>query len=179
MVEMKIQNVVTSVELKMELPLGKIAESFEHAEYEPEQFPGLVFRSEGSKVTCLIFRSGKIICVGGKTLAEARDGIKKVLQNLRKVGIKIPKNYEIKIENVVATANLKRELNLEDIAFAMEESEYEPEQFPGLIVRLQKPKVAFLVFSSGSLVCAGAKTEEEAKKGIETLLRKLKKVGAI
>ncbi len=179
MVEMKIQNVVTSVELDMEMPLGKIAESFETAEYEPEQFPGLVFRSEGTKVTCLIFRSGKIICVGAKTLAEAKEGIKKTLQSLRKIGIKIPKKYKIKIENVVATANLKKELNLEDIAFALEESEYEPEQFPGLIMRLQKPKVAFLIFSSGSLVCAGAKTEEEAKKGINALVKKLKKIRAI
>ena len=38
---------------------------------------------------------------------------------------------------------------------------YEPEQFPGLMYRMESPKVVFLIFSTGNIVCVGAKTEDE------------------
>lgn len=78
--------------------------------------------------------------------------------------------YGYEIENIVASVNLNRKLDLSRIAKKYPACEYHPESFPGLIYRLWKPdKIALLIFTSGKMVCAGAKRVESAKK----LLRKL------
>ena len=46
---------------------------------------------------------------------------------------------------------------------------YEPEQFPGLIYRMQEPKVVILLFASGKLVCTGAKQEQDVYDAVEKL----------
>lgn len=173
--KIKIQNVVVSTHVDVVFPLTKIAESYEDAEYEPEAFPGLVVRLKDPNITALVFRSGTVVCVGAKGLKEANEGIRKILNLIRKIGVKIPTTYRTKIQNIVAVGNLGYSLNLESIAFSMEDSEYEPENFPGLICRLDDPKVSFLVFSSGSIVCIGAKKVSDARKGLEMIEKKLKK----
>jgi len=94
---------------------------------------------------------------------------------IRKLGVKIPEKYKTKIENIVAVGTLGYDLNLENLAFKMEDSEYEPETFPGLMCRLTNPKVSFLIFSSGSIVCVGAKKLKDAKDGLKLIEKKLKK----
>lgn len=173
--KIKIQNVVVSTHVDATFPLTKIAEIYEDAEYEPEAFPGLVVRLKDPNITALVFRSGTVVCVGAKSLKEAQDGIDKILKMIRKLGVKVPSTYKTKIENIVAVGDLEYTLNLEKIAFEMEDSEYEPENFPGLICRLDDPKVSFLVFSSGSIVCIGAKKVSDAKRGLEIIEKKLRK----
>ena len=56
---------------------------------------------------------------------------------------------------------------------------YEPEQFPGAIYRMDDPKVVFLIFSSGKLVCAGAKKEEEIYRAVDKLVLTLKEIGVL
>ncbi|MEM5807310.1 MAG: TATA box-binding protein, partial [Candidatus Aenigmatarchaeota archaeon] len=80
---------------------------------------------------------------------------------------------------IVASAKLKSSLNLDKIAFEVEESEYEPEQFPGLVLRMRNPKVAFLLFSSGKIVCTGARKIKDVEAAVEMLSNKLKSIGAI
>ncbi len=172
--KIKIQNVVVSTHVDAVFPLIKVAENYEDAEYEPEAFPGLVFRLKDPSITALVFRSGTVVCVGAKSLKEANGGIDKILKMIRKLGVKVPNQYKTKIENIVAVGDLGYTLNLEQIAFTMEDSEYEPENFPGLICRLSDPKVSFLLFSSGSIVCIGAKKVNDAKKGLEIIEKKLK-----
>jgi transcription initiation factor TFIID TATA-box-binding protein len=57
--------------------------------------------------------------------------------------------------------------------------EYRPEQFPGLVFRLKRPKTATLIFSSGKMVCTGAKSEKEAKRAVLKVIKELKKGGII
>ncbi|PSN89729.1 hypothetical protein B9Q00_00190 [Candidatus Marsarchaeota G1 archaeon OSP_C] len=70
----------------------------------------------------------------------------------------------VKIENVVASVALGQPINLSKTAELISTVEYEPEQFPGLVYRLSRPKTATLIFSSGKMVCTGAKSEEDVKK---------------
>lgn len=79
----------------------------------------------------------------------------------------IPTEFEIKVQNIVASANLMKTLNLEAVALDLENTEYEPEQFPGLVYRLGEPKVVLLLFGSGKVVCTGAKTISDAQLGVE------------
>jgi len=172
-----IENVVASTTINKPIPLDKLLTVLEASEYEPEQFPGLVYRLNEPRAASLIFRSGKIICVGAKSIPEVKTALMEIIKKIKKVGLKIDeKNIKIKIENIVVTVNLDRELNLDELAFSLEASEYEPEQFPGLVYRLFEPKVAFLLFSSGRVVCAGAKSIGDVKKAVEILEKRLSKI---
>ena len=81
---------------------------------------------------------------------------------------------KIKIENVVASTDIKKILSLDKLLTILEDSEYEPEQFPGLVYRIFDPKVAFLLFSSGRVVCAGAKSLNDVKNAVNKLEKRLR-----
>ena len=177
--KVKIENVVASTDIKKTISLDKLLTTLESSEYEPEKFPGLVYRLTEPKVATLIFRSGKIICVGARSTNAARFALRKTVKSIKKVGVRVNENdIKVKIENIVVSVDLERELNLDQLAFELEESEYEPEQFPGLVYRIPDPKVAFLIFSSGRIVCAGAKSLNQVKEAVEKLKKRLAELKA-
>ncbi len=170
----QIENVVASVTLNQGIDLLSVVKALpETVEYKPEQFPGLVFRLKKPKTATLIFNSGKMVCTGAKSEDLARKAVKKVVNELQNSGILILSKPEIRIQNIVASASLGGKIDLERSAFALGRTMYEPEQFPGLIYRMDVPKVVILLFASGKLVCTGAKREEEVIEAVEKLQRKL------
>lgn len=170
----RIENVVASAFLNVEVPLEKVVANLEGIEYEPEQFPGLVLRLKQPKSAALIFSSGKIVCTGAKSPSEANEAIAKVVSMIRKAGIRVPREYSVKVENIVASAKLEGELNLDQIAFNLENAEYEPEQFPGLVYRMGDPKVAFLLFGSGKIVCTGGRSIADVNRAVAKIDQKLR-----
>ena len=181
MVEVKVENIVASTSFADKLDLDVIAQSLEEAEYEPEQFPGLVYRLASPKTATLLFRSGKANCTGAKTMEDVRTTIKIITEKLEKIGVKVYKNPEIVIQNMVATSDLGGELNLSEVAVALglENVEYEPEQFPGLVYRIKEPRVAMLLFGSGKIVCAGARKIEDVSTAVEKVLKELTSLGLL
>ena len=175
MMEIKVENIVASTTFAEKLDLDMIAQSLEEAEYEPEQFPGLVYRLKNPKTATLLFRSGKANCTGAKNLEDVRKTIDIISGKLKKLGVDVYKDLEIVVQNMVAMADLKGELNLTEVAtgLGLENIEYEPEQFPGLVYRIKEPKVAMLLFSSGKIVCTGARSTEDALKAVEKLSKEL------
>jgi transcription initiation factor TFIID TATA-box-binding protein len=92
----------------------------------------------------------------------------------------MPKNKPvITIENVVASATLNQKVDLNAVVKGYPGVEYRPEQFPGLVFRLKRPKTATLIFSSGKMVCTGAKSEKEARRAVMKVVKELKKGGII
>jgi transcription initiation factor TFIID TATA-box-binding protein len=172
----KIENVVASATLNIPVKLEKIVSNFENIEYEPEQFPGVVFRLTNPKAAALIFSSGKIVCTGAKSPKDTKIVVAKIVKKMRKIGIKVPSNYTVRLENIVASAKLKRELNLDNIAFALENTEYEPEQFPGLVYRMEQPKVTFLLFGSGKVICTGGRTIADVGRAVAKIDKRLNKL---
>src|SRR6201988_3659308 len=83
----------------------------------------------------------------------------------------------VSIENVVASATVNQTVNLNLITQIFPDVEYHPDQFPGLVFRLRSPKTATLIFSSGKMVCTGAKSEEQAIKAVRSVVQKLRKGG--
>lgn len=182
MAEIHIQNVVASTSIGKELDLNAISASFENAEYEPEQFPGLVFRVNEPKTAALIFSSGKVVCTGAKSVDAVGQAVGIVIGALRARGIQgVTGDPQITIQNIVATADLGSELNLNAIAvgLGLENVEYEPEQFPGLVYRLRDPKVVVLIFGSGKLVCTGAKKKEDAERAVDKIAAELSSLGLL
>ncbi|WP_423793089.1 TATA-box-binding protein [Methanocaldococcus indicus] len=174
--ELKIVNVVVSTKIADSLDLEEVALVLENAEYEPEQFPGLVCRLSIPKVALLIFRSGKLNCTGAKSKEEAEIAIKKIIKELKDAGLDVYENPEIRIQNMVATADLGIEPNLDDIALMVDNTEYEPEQFPGLVYRMDDPKVVVLIFGSGKVVITGLKSLEDGKRALKKILETIKEI---
>jgi len=172
----KIENVVASATLGVDIKLEKIVSKLDRIEYEPEQFPGLVMRVDNPKAAALIFSSGKIVCTGAKSPSDSKLVISRIVKKLRGIGFKIPQKYKVRLENIVASAKLNQELNLDMIAFTLENTEYEPEQFPGLVYRMDDPKVTFLLFGSGKIICTGGRSAADVKRAIERLDKRLTKL---
>ncbi|MEM3615456.1 MAG: TATA-box-binding protein [Candidatus Methanomethylicia archaeon] len=170
----RIENVVASVILNQYIDLEAITKSVPTADYNPEQFPGLVFRLNKPKTATLIFSSGKMVCTGAKSEKDVKKAIKRIISTLKSKGIVIIGKPKITIQNIVASANLKTNINLEKAALTLENTMYEPEQFPGLIYRMDDPKVVLLLFSSGKMVCTGAKKEEQVYDAVKKIDEKLK-----
>ncbi len=164
-----IENVVASASVDQKMDLNEIVKNFPDVEYHPDQFPGLVFRLKVPKTATLIFTSGKMVCTGAKSEEMSRKAVKTVVKNLRKGGIKVKKEATVTIQNIVASINLGGKIHLEQAARTLPRSMYEPEQFPGLIHRMLDPKTVILLFSSGKLVCTGAKKEEDVYRSVHNL----------
>jgi len=179
----KIENVVASGILKHPIDLNAVVTAFPDVEYRPKEFPGLVFRLKSPKTATLIFGSGKMVCTGARSEKEARQALLKVVRRLKEAGIVIMGGPEIKIQNVVASANLTGWIDLMGL-YEIEKGMrgrilYEPEQFPGLIYRMEDPKVVILLFASGKLVCTGARKEEEVYVAVERLHKRLEELEQI
>ena len=165
----KIQNVVASVTLNQKVDLNAVVKGYPGVEYRPEQFPGLVFRLKRPKTATLIFNSGKMVCTGAKSEKEARRAVMSVIKELKKGGIIIISKPELKIQNIVASVSLGGKVDLEQAVGKLVKTMYEPEQFPGLIYRMDEPKVVILIFASGNLVCTGAKKEQDVHDAVQKL----------
>ena len=165
----RIVNVVTSATLNQKIDLNAVVKGYPGVEYRPEQFPGLVFRLKRPKTATLIFNSGKMVCTGARSEKESKRAVMKVIRELKKSGIIIIGKPELKIQNIVASVNLAGVIDLERSAYSLGRTMYEPEQFPGLIYRMDVPKVVILLFASGKLVCTGAKHEEDVYEAVTKL----------
>jgi transcription initiation factor TFIID TATA-box-binding protein len=174
-----IENVVASATLDQKVDLNAIVKGFPGVEYRPEQFPGLVFRLKRPKTATLVFSSGKMVCTGGRSENEARRAIKNVVKELKNGGIIIIRKPELRIQNIVASASLGGKVDLERAVGAIGRTMYEPEQFPGLIYRMDEPKVVILLFASGKLVCTGAKKEQDVYDAVQKLHRRLEEQNLI
>jgi transcription initiation factor TFIID TATA-box-binding protein len=170
-----IENVVASATLKQSIDLNSVVKAFPSVEYRPEQFPGLVFRLKKPKTATLIFNSGKMVCTGAKSERQAKMAVRKVVQELKNNGILIVGKAIIQVQNIVASASLGGRIDLEKSVFTLGRTMYEPEQFPGLIYRMDDPKVVVLLFASGKLVCTGAKKEEEVYTAVNKLHENLER----
>jgi len=167
--DVKIQNVVAVASLGQKIDLLAIMKTFLNVDYRPKKFPGLVFKLKRPKTTTLIFTTGKMVCTGAKSENEAFSAVRKVVRELRKEGFVIRGKPEIFIVNMVASADARGKVDLEEAADVLDNVMYEPEQFPGLIYRMEDPKVVLLVFASGKLVITGAKREEQVHKAAERI----------
>ncbi len=174
--DIKVVNIVVSASLGHDIPLEKMAATLSNTEYNPEQFPGLVLRIKEPKTSALIFSSGKIVCTGARSMDKVRESVEKIIKSLEKINIKITIKPEIKIQNIVASGTVGMDLNLNTLAMKLENTEYEPEQFPGLVYKLKEAKATFLLFSNGKVVCTGTKSEEEVHRALEMLIENLKKI---
>ena len=172
--EYKIQNIVATTSLGKPVPLTKLARTQPNTEYNPETFPGLVLRIKEPKSAVLVFSSGNLVCTGTKSISQVRQVIEAVIKQLKKINVNITAKPKITVQNIVASGSINLKLNLNYLALEMENTEYEPEQFPGLVYKLAGPNATFLLFSNGKLVCTGTKNKPQLEDSMKQLLRDVK-----
>ena len=181
--DIKVVNIVVSTSLENDIHLEKMAATLSNTEYNPEQFPGLVIRIKEPKTSALVFSSGKVVCTGARTMKNVELSIGKIIKSLEKIKVHIKVKPKINIQNIVASGSVGMDLNLNVLAMKLDNTEYEPEQFPGLVYKLAvEPdkgrafKSTFLLFSNGKVVCTGTKSEREVHAALDKLILNLKKV---
>ncbi len=178
--DVKVENVVVFTSLGRKIPLERISTSLEGAEYAPESFPGVIYRIKEPRAATLIFSSGKIVCTGTRSVDQATAAVSKAVEDMRSLQIDMPKKFDIRVENIVGSTQILtggKKLSLEDIAFTMENTEYEPESFPGLVYRVKEPRVAFLLFGTGKVICTGGRNMEDIQAALSKFKDKLADVG--
>lgn len=173
---LQIQNIVATASLNVKVPLVKLVQSQANTEYNPEQFPGLVLRIKKPKSAVLVFSSGNLVCTGTKSTKQVEEVIIQVIKQLKKIGIKVKEKPKINVQNIVASGSINIILNLNELALKLENAEYEPEQFPGLVYKLDEPNATFLLFSNGKLVCTGTKNRAQLEDAMKKLLKRTKEV---
>ena len=179
----KIENVVATAALKHGIDLIAVVKAFPEVDYRPEQFPGIIFRLKRPRTTTLIFVSGKMVCTGARSEKEAVKALRNMIRTLNMGGIIIKGRLEIKIVNMVASGSLGGTVDLLEL-YEVERSMrgrimYEPEQFPGLIYRMEDPRAVILLFSTGKLVCTGARRDEDVHRAVNKLHQELEDKGVI
>lgn len=172
----KIQNIVAFTDLGKPVQLNTILRKVDNTEWQPETFPGLIYRMNNPRASALIFSQGKIVCTGTKSVKDASLATHKIVDRIREAGIEMPDKFKMKVVNIVASSKIEANLNLEEIVSALENSEYEPEQFPGLVFRISEPRVAFLLFSSGRIICTGAQNVKSIHKALHKFKERLESI---
>lgn len=164
-----LQNVVSTVDMGCRLELKEIALHARNAEYNPKRFAAVIMRIREPKTTALIFASGKMVCTGAKCERHSKLAARKYARIIQKLGF--PAQFkEFKIQNVVASCDVKFPIRLEGLAFSHGHfSSYEPELFPGLIYRMKQPKIVLLIFVSGKIVLTGAKVRDQIYEAFENI----------
>lgn len=177
-IQPKLQNIVSTANLKCELDLREIALRAKNAEYNPKRFAAVIMRIRDPKTTALIFASGKMVCTGARSEEDSRRAARQYAKIINKLGFGV-KFTEFKIQNIVGSCDVKFPIRLEGLANAHSRfCNYEPEMFPGLIFRMIRPKIVLLIFVSGKIVLTGAKERAhifEAFHNIYPLLLNYKK----
>ena len=175
---LKIENIVASGAVAESIDLVDFSEKTENCELNKKRFPGAVFHIADPKIACLIFSSGKIVMTGLRNDKALTDGLAVVIKSLKNAGIEPLNVPKVMITNMVCSYNLGRYINLNKLTVTLnvENVEYEPEQFPGLVYRIHDPKIVVLIFSSGKIILTGGTTLENIKKGLDVLEQKLASV---
>lgn len=151
-------NIVASGELDVEVDLQTLSTDIPQAQYDPDKYHGLYFRFDEDLPLITLYRSGKYIITGAKSETQLEKARTHVLTELHRVGLlNTQEDTGFRVQNIVCQADMGGPVNLNAvmIALGMEDTEYEPEQFPGLIYRPSNFNCVLLIFSSGKVILTG------------------------
>ncbi len=175
---LKIENIVASGEIAKSINLEEVSKQIPNCELNTKRFPGAVFRIEKPKIASLIFSSGKIVLTGIRDKDDLKTGLDLIIKSLKNVGVETFKEPKVAVTNIVCSYDIGKQINLNRVVVTLnlENIEYEPEQFPGLVYRIEDPKIVALIFSSGKIILTGGKVIEDVKRGLDFLEQKLESI---
>lgn len=168
-----VQNVVGTGSVGCPLNISEVARKLPHVTYNPRRFSGASLKVQ--KCTVLLFRTGKIVLAGGKTLKDCKASARATVHLLQEIGYPQATYCEIIVQNMVGAGHAGGRINLNSLHSLLlplsgHRPSYEPELFPGLINRMAENFVTATVFTSGKINIVGGKSEEQIRKAYDELL---------
>lgn len=170
MVTKKIVNVVATASLNQPIDFERLRDRKEIFN-DSKVYGGRVayFKSTEMEGKVSIFLSGKMISIGTKSETQAYKELEIAAKFLVDKGLIEAKRLQPITQNLVATADFGKSIDLEKIS-ENTKAIYEPEQFPGAILRLKEPfKTSILIFASGKVVITGLKSTNQLDPTIDAL----------
>lgn len=172
-----VVNIVATAIFDRDLDLDAILNSTKAEIYPNTRLASLVVKLDGA--TALVFRSGKAVISGAKSIKDVARAVKRLAEIFRDAGLDIGK-ARIIIQNIVVQADFGADINLDRASVLLEgDTLYEPEQFPGIILRLEDPKATALIFSSGMAIIAGLRREEDRAETVEKIYDELQRAESL
>jgi transcription initiation factor TFIID TATA-box-binding protein len=166
----QITNIVSSVSLKTKIDLDLLAEKYQEFDHNVNNFPGVRIRFTKPKCTALLYENGEMIITGLKKSEFVPLIIKKVVERLKSNDIPVPEKPSYRIVNMAVSGHLKKRIDLDLASVVLERTIYEPEVFPGMVLRMDDPhKCVFLCFSNGKFVVTGLTRKDQIKEAVITL----------
>lgn len=158
----RIQNVVSTFSLGVAgLNLRALSLHIPFCDYNPPRFAAMTMRLREPRTTALTFSSGNMVCTGSKDIQESLYACRKYVRILQHYDIRVC-FHNFRVQNIVASASVGFPMRLVDLARDHGAYvSYEPDLFPGLVLRIQEPKIVFLIFRSGKVVITGARRIED------------------
>ena len=184
MIDINIENIVVSTQISqnMELDLSSLANVIPNSKYNPAEFPGLIIHSMEHKTAAFLLPDGKLLCTGARSMEEINETINRIHSQLADAGVRVNEKPEIHVENLIASSQLEKNVDLNSAARAMksENVEYNPKQFPGLIYKTNdEQNTVILLFDSGKLICTGCRSEEELSAAVDKIRTNLVSLGML
>jgi transcription initiation factor TFIID TATA-box-binding protein len=176
MADVQVENIIVSFSIAPSLDLSKLAGILPDAKYNPDEVPALVLQFIKPRSMLTLFENGNVVVTGPKSMQEVQEIIKMLGDRLIVVGVQLGVPPEIKVQNVTASTDLKRPLNLQSCAKSLQPVEYDPKVFPGVVYKGDDPNTVILLFDSGKIVCNGL-TVEGVTVAINNLMEKLLTIG--
>jgi transcription initiation factor TFIID TATA-box-binding protein len=160
---LKIQNVVSTADLRQRIDARKFNQ-YQWGRYDIEIYGGRCgyIKDEGMQGRVSVFLSGKMISTGSKEVSFSIKQLQRALELL--VNNKLAKwvKLECKVQNIVATLDFQRTLDVKKVTGSLANYIYEPDNFPGIIYK-HDGRISCLIFASGKIVIAGVKSEDQLK----------------
>lgn len=169
-----VVNIVGSGALDVELDLERLANDIGEpvARYDPDKYPGMYLRFGDDEPLITVYRTGKYILTGAESDDELYSLRERFLAFFADLGVlEEPEDEWFSVQNYVCTGDLEGTQNLNALAIGLglERTEYEPEQFPGLIYRPDSRDCVILIFATGRVVVTGAREVKIAEGAFKQL----------
>lgn len=176
MTEVQVENIVFSFSLSCSLDLAKLAEVLPDVQYNPDDVPAVVLQFPHPRSMATLSSDGAVVVTGPKSIDEAQDVVKMVLDRLHVVGIEVQETPEISVRNVTVSTDVHQKLKLRSLAKTFQIDDFNERDFPGLVYKGEDPNTVILLFDTGKIVCTG-NTLEDVTCAIEKILEKLLSFG--
>jgi transcription initiation factor TFIID TATA-box-binding protein len=180
MTNLTTENIVASAILTTVIDLKKIATALPDATYNPSELPALIIHTTAPVGMGMVFADGSVMCTGAKSIDDAALIMDLVGKRLFVAGVSVKAKPALKIHTIVASVDFQRKLDLKSLSKLLKYQglEYNPKQFPGLIISLKEYNTVMLFFDSGKMVCTGPGSKE-ISRSIEKMTNDLSSFGMI
>jgi transcription initiation factor TFIID TATA-box-binding protein len=169
---LKIQNVVSTADLRQRIDARKFNQ-YQWGTYDIELYGGRCgyIKDERMQGRVSVFLSGKMISTGAKAVSFSIKQLQHALELLVSNKLAEWVDLECKVQNIVATLDLQRTLDVKKVTSSLANYIYEPDNFPGIIYK-HNGKISCLIFASGKVVIAGVKSEDQ----LENIVNEITKI---